>query len=258
MDGKSGIPSSIPQEEEAPPSYNDVNSPKLPSPKYEEPSETTSKYYSHQIQHQLRSLTLQISSIQTQKDLVSHAKDERILQLLTNQVQTYLSDFATSGKAKGTLVLVPSDAFEDEKTLPANASLHGADDFYRVVRVKDKAADGEKDEMFWKDRAMAARLVRYLTPVPDPREQELPPRRIEPEKKGGGIFGWGRRSSTKSPIDQPRSPVKTEPIEQLTDRVVSFIFVFSLLQSLACTSIISISISIRARYLGRLKKLVGF
>lgn len=223
MDTKSGFPSSSnSQEEEAPPSYDDTTSPKLPTPKYQEPIDSTTRYYSHQIQDQLQSLTLQISSIQSQKDLVSHAKDEHILQLLTTQIQIYLSDFASSGKAKGTLVLVPADAFQDDKTLPADASSHGSDDFYRVVRMRDKAADGEKDDMFWKDRAMAGRLVGYLTPPPDPRKRELPPRKVEPEKKsGGGLFGWGRRSSTKSPIEQqPRSPVQAEPISQPGDRVV--------------------------------------
>ena len=224
MDSKSEFPSSNSQKEEAPPSYyNDTTSPKLPTPKYQEPPDSATKYYSHQIQDQLQSLTLQISSIQTQKDLVSHAKDELILQLLTTQIQIYLSDFATSGKEKGTLVLVPADAFEDDKTLPANASSYGSDDFYRVVRLRDKAADEEKNDMFWKDKAMASRLVGYLSPAPDPRKLELPPRKAEPEKKSGGLFGWGRKNSTKSPIEEPRSPVKAEPVQQLGDRVVSLI-----------------------------------
>jgi hypothetical protein len=93
MDSKSQVPAYNENEsnDPAPPSYSETISSRYP------PSSSTSQYYSSQIQSQLSSLTSQISSLQTQKDILSHAHDEKILSLLTLDIQLYLTDFAKEG-----------------------------------------------------------------------------------------------------------------------------------------------------------------
>src|SRR5271168_3209240 len=106
MDSKPPIPpsSNDNDNDKSPPSYTESISTNTTSPL----NSFTSQPYSTQIQFQLRSLATQITSLQTQKSLLSRAKDEKILSLLTTQIQIYLSDFAQTGLRKGTLVLVPA------------------------------------------------------------------------------------------------------------------------------------------------------
>lgn len=184
-------------DEEAPPAYSDSSYSAYPPSS----SSTPQNYYSCQIQSQLSNLTTQISSIQTQRDALSHAQDEKILSLLTNDIQIYLSDLAKTGLRKGTLILIPANAVEDEKALPADFDFTESDEFARVVRVRDKGGDsyGESPKWFWRDEDMAKRLAGYLRPKPDPRTLELPARKEEatpkPEASSGRSF-WGRKKST--------------------------------------------------------------
>jgi len=191
MDTKHPVPPSAPFDdaETAPPSYTD--------------SITTSSYYSTQIRSQLSTLTHQISSLQTQKSLLSHARDEKILSLLTTQIQIYLSDFANSGLQKGTLILVPANGMTDENALPTDYDFRDAEEYDRVVRVRSKE-EREGEMMYWRDEDMAQRLAGYLKPPPDPREMELPPRREEvlvprEEPKSRGFWGSRKKSVTKTP-----------------------------------------------------------
>jgi hypothetical protein len=198
MDTK--FPMSTPQEEAAPPAYTesasttDYQPQNEPIPAASQPHSSTSQYYSHQIQDQLQSLTSQIKSVETQKSLLSHAQDEKILSLLTTQIQIYLSDWAKSGLHRGTLILVPSVAIPDEKALPVDFDFKDPDTYDRVVRVRDKEAEDHGEGMwFWNDEEKALRLARYLRPKKDLKNAELPPRKPESEKGRG--WGWKRGNS---------------------------------------------------------------
>lgn len=204
MDAKRVVPSSY-DEEVAPPAYTDD------VPAYQ-PYSSTSQYYSHQIQDQLQSITTQISSLDTQKSLLSHAKDERVLSLLTTQIQNYLSDFSKAGLHKGTLILVPAQGLEDENAVPVSYDFRKSDEYDKFVRVNDKEMDKSSDDglMFWKDEDMARRLAGYLRPSRDPENKELPPRKEEikaaaqqtsPNESRGF---WGRK---KSAIEIPRRSI---------------------------------------------------
>jgi hypothetical protein len=206
MDSKSRMPSAK-YEEEAPPAYSDSSYSTYPTSS----SSTSQNYYSSQIQSQLSNLTTQISSIQTQRDALSHAQDEKILSLLTNDIQIYLSDLAKTGLRKGTLVLIPANAVEDEKALPADFDFAESDEFARVVRVKDKEGDDSRKSprWFWRDEDMANRLASYLQPKPDPRTLELPARKEEimpkPEASTSRGF-WGRKKSTTVVPERKQEP----------------------------------------------------
>jgi hypothetical protein len=189
MDTKHPIPPSFDDAETAPPSYTE--------------SINTSSSYSTQIRSQLSNLTHQISSLQTQKSLLSHAQDEKILSLLTIQIQIYLSDFANSGLKKGTLILVPANGMTDENALPTDYDFRDAEEYDRVVRVRSKE-EREWEMMYWRDEDMAQRLAGYLKPPPDPRKMELPPRKEEvvvpqEEPKARGFWRSRKKSVTKSP-----------------------------------------------------------
>jgi hypothetical protein len=183
-----------------------------PPPAYSESSystytsTSTSQYYSSQIQQQLSSLTTQVSSVHMQRELLSHAQDEKILSLLTSDIQIYLCDFAKSGMQRGTLILIPARGIEDENALPADYDFMEAGGFDRVVRVKDKESDslGGTQTWYWRNEDMAHRLARCLRPPSDPTAIELPLRNVEPKPKvesssNRGFWGW-KRGKKESPL----------------------------------------------------------
>ena len=206
MDSKQGFPPSSCDDEPAPPSYNDA----LSTPY--NPSSSTSQYYSQQIQSQLHTLTTQISSLKTQKSLLAHAQDEKILSLLTTQIQLYLSAFAKSGLHRGTLILVPAKGLEEENALPTefeDKKKEGIIEYDQLVRIRDKEGnyDEEGEMWFWNDEPMARRLVGYLKPTPDLKNAPLPPRKqevkaaaAEPSSSRGF---WGRKKSSAKAAEQP-------------------------------------------------------
>jgi len=208
MDSKGPLTPSTSYDDDdaAPPSYSETLSSKYVS------SSSASQYYSSQIQSQLHSLTTQISSLQTQKSLLSHAQDEKILSLLTHQIQIYLSDFAKTGLQKGTLILVPAQGLQDQNALPMEYDFKDPEEYDRVVRVRDKEDDeygGQK--WFWRDEEMAVRLAGYLRPEPDPRTMELPPRKEEiaaqqqqaESSSSSGKWSWGRKKSIAKAAERP-------------------------------------------------------
>ncbi|TAQ83928.1 hypothetical protein B7494_g7747 [Chlorociboria aeruginascens] len=165
MDSKIPMPSHD-REEAAPPSYSES---------ILSPSAAISTYYRTQIQSQLATLSTEISSLSTQKTLLSHANDEKILSLLTTQIQIYLSRFAQSGLRRGTLILVPAQGLEDDHAQPCDYDFKDPEEFDDVARVRGKE-DGEGETWYWRNEEMARRLVDYLRPTRDLRNQELPPR----------------------------------------------------------------------------------
>jgi len=201
MDTKSAIPTSN-DEESAPPAYTEA------VPAYQ-PYSPTSQYYSHQIQDQLQSITTQIKSLETQKSLLSHAKDEKILSLLTTQIQIYLSDFAKTGLHKGTLILVPAKGVEDKNAVPVEYDFKNSDEYDTIVRVNDKEADGYGEGyMFWRDEDMARRLAGYLRPAKDLKNAELPPRKeqikaTEQASQTATRGFWGRKKSSAMGAERP-------------------------------------------------------
>ncbi|TVY82239.1 hypothetical protein LSUE1_G002103 [Lachnellula suecica] len=216
MDSKQPIP---------PPAFNDADT---APPSYTD-SINTSSYYSAQIRSQLSDLTHQISSLQTQKSLLSHAQDEKILALLTNQIQTYLSDFANSGLKRGTLILVPANGLSDKNAQPSGYDFKNPDEYDVVNRVRSKEDESSGDMMYWGDEAMAQRLAGYLRPPPDLRKVELPPRIeqvVMPQQESKSKGFWGRKKSiTKpalAPVERqvPTSSTTKMPSEASGDRVV--------------------------------------
>ena len=200
-------PSSSYNDEAAPPSYSETISSKYI------PDASTSQYYSSQIQSQLHDLTTTISSLQTQKTLLSHAQDEKVLSLLTHQIQLYLSDFAKTGLQKGTLILVPAQGLEDPNAIPMEYDFKDPEEYDRVVRVRDKEEDeyGSGQKWFWRDEDMAMRLVGYLRPKPDPKTMELPPRKEEiaaqqqqaEASSSSGKWSWSRKKSSTKVAERP-------------------------------------------------------
>jgi hypothetical protein len=200
-------PSSSYNDEAAPPSYSETVFSKYI------PDASTSQYYSSQIQSQLHDLTTTISSLQTQKSLLSHAQDEKILSLLTHQIQLYLSDFAKTGLQKGTLILVPAQGLEDLNALPMEYDFKDPEEYDRVVRVRDKEEGeyGGGQKWFWRDEDMAVRLAGYLRPKPDPKTMELPPRKegiaAQQEQSeyssSSGKWSWSRKKSSAKAAERP-------------------------------------------------------
>jgi len=223
MDSKYGLPTSHEEEAALPPSYNETvtpgTAPKLDPPKYI-PTGTTAQIFSHQIQDQLHSITSQINSLQTQKVLLSNAKDEKILSLLTTQIQHFLAQFAQAGLQKGRLVLVPDNGIEDKKAMPTTYDLKKTDEYDRVIRIVDKEGDGfgQEETWYWRDRAMARRLAGYLTPAPDPYTAELPARKEEiTPSSGRGL--WGRITSGSKSQVQPVAKPGPIPSESSAEKI---------------------------------------
>ncbi|KAG9235771.1 hypothetical protein BJ875DRAFT_482874 [Amylocarpus encephaloides] len=207
MDSKQPIPSNTYQDEDpAPPSYS--------------ASISASTYYSSQIRSQLGTLSSTITALESQKSLLASACDEKILSLLTTQIQIFLSDFANSGLKKGTLILVPRNGLTDDHAVPTDYDFKSEDEYDRVVRVRSKE-DSPYDEFssepremwFWRDEEMALRLAKHLKPPPDPRKAELPPRQepvapTPPAEASSSRGFWGRKKpSGKPPLITPPTPV---------------------------------------------------
>ncbi len=200
--------------EAPPPSYTET------APSYSTSSAPTSKYFSTQIQLQLSTLTSQISSNRTQKHLLSDAHDEKILTLLTYHIQDFLTSFANSGLYNGTLILVPSSAFGDEKVTPTDYDFRDPEMFDRVVRVSDKEGTGER--WFWDDEEMARRLARYLNPKRDPETLRLPPRKeevkqVEEARASPSKGFWGRKKSVGKRVEKPVPVESVQPSKYAGD-----------------------------------------
>lgn len=222
MDSKTPPPPSSydNNEESAPPSYSSIISTPVTS--------STSQYYSTQIASQLTNLTSRISSLQVQKRLLSHAQDEHLLSLLTPQIQLYLSDFANTGLQRGTLILIPAAGLEGESALPCEYDFKNPDEYDRVVRVRDKAAEEYEagPKWFWHDEEMAERLAGYLRPKADLRTLELPPRKEEivqqqtgqSSSSGSSKWGWGRKKTAERP---PLTPVEPRAAPEKSDTKLS-------------------------------------
>ncbi|KAF7908888.1 uncharacterized protein EAE98_012446 [Botrytis deweyae] len=214
MDSK--IPIHDHDDEPAPPSYMDSLSSSSVSPaasKTSGPSAlpSTSTSYGTQIQSQLNHLRTQFSSIQTQKSLLEHAQEEKILSLLTTQIQIYLSEFANTGLRKGTLLLIPAHCIQNEKAQPL--------EFDRENPGYDVSVEiGDKESLnggswFWEDEDMAKRLAEALKPRPElPSRQvvaKTDPKKVAPSPTGNISRFWGRKSSSKS----DEKPVLVEDVK---------------------------------------------
>lgn len=168
-------------------------------------------------------MTTQINSIQTQKSLLNHAKDEQILSLLTPQIQHYLSEFAKAGLQQGQLILVPGRAVKGENAMPNGLEAGDA-----VVRVMDKeGGEGEGGGMwFWKDEEMAKRLAAYLRPGPKPRAvaAEVSSRKEEGAGGSGGGSGrgfWGRLKGGGGKVEvKEEFKAARRPEESKADKIV--------------------------------------
>jgi hypothetical protein len=195
---------------EAPPAYSDT----ISSFTITNANSSPSSYYSSQISFQLRTLTSQISSLETQKVLFNHAQEENILAILTTHIQTYLSDFATTGLSKGTLILVPANGLQSPDARPTDSYFRDPNDYDRMVKVRGKDDGAEDGSWYWHDENMAERLARCLKPVQDPRTRELPPRkeeiRVQEKKKeeGRGFWGW-KKGAVKARLVEERRVEKS-------------------------------------------------
>ena len=184
--------------EAAPPSYNEIISPSF-SNLFPYSASSASQYYSAQIQDQLRSLTAQIRSAQTQRSLLTHGNDEQILTLLATEIQIFFSGFTNSGLQRGTLILVPSGAVQEGAT-PMEYDFRDPEEYDRVLRVRNKE-EKESGEWFWKDEEMARRLARYLSPTPS--WKQLPSRRddgSEDDEPRPAVKAFVKRTQ-KTPVE---------------------------------------------------------
>ncbi|KAF7950504.1 hypothetical protein EAE96_007787 [Botrytis aclada] len=214
MDSKTPIHNH--DDEPAPPSYTDSVSSSSVSPAVSKtsgsssfPSSSTS--YGTQIQSQLNHLRTQFSSLQTQKSLLEHAQEEKILSLLTAQIQIYLSEFANTGLRKGTLLLIPAHCLQNEKAQPLEFDREnpGYDVFVEI---------GDKESLnggswFWEDEDMAKRLSEALRPCP-----ELPSRQVVAKTDSKKVVpspagNVGRFLGKKFTLKSPEKPVLAEDVK---------------------------------------------
>ncbi|QSZ36057.1 hypothetical protein DSL72_007181 [Monilinia vaccinii-corymbosi] len=224
MDSK--LPTHENDDGSAPPSYLDsLSSPSPVASKIPGPSASKSTTYGSQIQTQLTHLSTQFSLIQKQKSLLAHAREEKLLSLLTSHIQSYLSDFANAGARKGRLILIPTQCLENERAEPLD--FHGEDNSgYDVfVEVGDKESL-DSGVWFWDDEDLAARLAGALRPSP-----ELPPRQPVTQQQqsdnavvnqaGSSSRFWKKRSSSKM-VEKPAlvgdmkvAPAVSEPRDKV-------------------------------------------
>ncbi|PQE30381.1 hypothetical protein CJF32_00008355 [Rutstroemia sp. NJR-2017a WRK4] len=205
MDSKQKLPSYEYDGEAAPPSYDESFSnvaAAMPGPSTSRPS------YSTEIEAQLSQLTTRITSVQMQKALLSHAQEQKVLALLTTQIQNYISEFANAGSNKGTLMLIPAHCLENEMAQPCEFEKEHPNEFNRFWTVGDKE-NMSSDRWFWKDEDMAERMAGYLRPTP-----ELPSRPAIAPKSTDSDSGKERDSSEQNaePKDKVLMEVKAEEI----------------------------------------------
>ncbi|CZS96073.1 hypothetical protein WAI453_009734 [Rhynchosporium graminicola] len=228
MDSKNAVPAYT-EGDAGPPSYDDTI-----SSHHTTAASPTSQYYSSQIQSQLKTLNAQIASIQTQRDILSHVQEEKILSLLAHHIHLYISDFANTGLRKGSLILVPAKAIQDPKAIPTDYDFSEPSEYDRVVKVTDKEIDrygATQDLWYWEDENMAMRLAGYLRPsLPDPRTVDLPKRQeqvpLPTQFKSWGFFGKKKREE-RPPLIEERKDESSQPKAGVTslgregeDRVV--------------------------------------
>lgn len=195
----------------APPSYLDSLSSASPkTSKISGPSTSKSTSYGSQIQSQLNNLSTQFSSLQTQKSLLAHAQEEKILSLLTTQIQIYLSGFANTGLRKGTLILIPAQCLQNEKAQPLEFDQEDKSTYDVFVEVGDKESLNG-GTWFWEDEEMAERLAAALKP-----STELPSRETVTQKgSNAGVLSQGvnRFWKKKSSLKNVETPVLVEDMK---------------------------------------------
>lgn len=202
----------------APPSYIDALSSASPSAS-KIPEALTSSFTSHgsTIQSQLNHLSTQFSALQTQKAVLAHAQEEKILSLLTAHIAAYLSDFANTGLKKGTVVLVPAQCVQDKKAHCLEFDQEDKPSYNLWVEVGDKESLNG-GTWFWEDEEMAKRLARALTPHPElparPDLTQKTSKNVVVSQGGNKSRFWSRKSSSKkveSLIDaKPKDSVSME------------------------------------------------
>ncbi|ATZ56693.1 hypothetical protein BCIN_13g05280 [Botrytis cinerea B05.10] len=213
---ESKIPRQDHDDEPAPPSYMDALSSSSVSPAVSKTSgsstfPSTSTSYGTQIQTQLNHLRTQFSSLQTQKSLLEYAQEEKILSLLTTQIQIYLSEFANTGLRKGTLLLLPAHCLQNEKAQPLDFDREnpGYDVFVEI---------GDKESLnggswFWENEDMAKRLAEALKPRPELLSRQavakIDSKKVAPSSTGNISRFWSRKSSSKS----EEKPVLVEDVK---------------------------------------------
>jgi hypothetical protein len=198
MDSKQKLPSYEYDGEAAPPSYDEsfsnVSS-AMPGPSASRPS------YSTEIEAQISRLTTRITSVQMQKALLSHAQEQKVLALLTTQIQNYISEFANAGSNKGTLMLIPAHCLENEMAQPCEFEKEHPNEFNRFWTVGGKE-NTSFDRWFWKDEDMAERLAGYLRPTPElPSRPAIAPKSADSGKSGSNSF-WRKKLTSKA-VEKP-------------------------------------------------------
>ncbi|KAI9645116.1 hypothetical protein NHQ30_005850 [Ciborinia camelliae] len=192
----------------APPSYLDSLSSHSSASRIPEPSKSTS--YGSQIQSQLNHISTQFTSLETQKSLAAHAQEHKILSLLSNRIQIYLSEFANTGLRKGTLILIPAQCLANEKAEPLDFQGEDKSGYDAFVQVGDK--EGLNGGVwFWEDEDMAERLAGALKPF---RELPSRPNPAVVSQRGSSSRFWRRKSSSKNE-DVKASSAVSEPTDKV-------------------------------------------
>ena len=187
-----------------------------------------------QIQSQLNTLLNDIRTTTQQKSLLQTSKGSKLLSLLTPPISSFLTNFATSGLQKGTLILVPASGMKDETALPVDYIFSdNAHEYTKYVRVSDEDSErrieefrrekqkfgygyvaedenGEGEDLWWwNDEVMAKRLASQLRPVQKAAERELPARPVVNKDIGSSKSSFWSRSKRKEK-EVEKVPVTTE------------------------------------------------
>jgi hypothetical protein len=132
-----------------------------------------------------------------QKALLSQAQEQRVLALLTTQIQNYISEFANAGLEKGTLMLIPAHCLENEMAQPCEFEKEHPNEYNKFWTIVDKE-NTSSDRWFWKNEDMAERLAGYLRPAPElPSRPVIAPKSTESGKSGSNSF-WRKKSTSKA------------------------------------------------------------
>ncbi|ESZ89653.1 hypothetical protein SBOR_9962 [Sclerotinia borealis F-4128] len=199
---KSKLPTYANNDEPAPPSYTESFSSSYSSPATSKisipvssPSSSSTYGIQAQIQTQLSHLSTQYHTYQTQKTLLAHAHEQKILSLLTDQIQIYLSEFATTGLRKGTLIMIPAHCLANENATPLEFG--GEDTGVSAYDVFVEVGDTDKESLevnggvwYWEDEDMAERLAGSLNSF-----AELPSRQAVAQQNTVAVQGSGSSSS---------------------------------------------------------------
>lgn len=112
-----------------------------------------------QIRDEILDLSVRFQSVLVQRREDQITNDERILDILREEIRVFLNDYISSALPKATLLLVPAGVIPDN-SVNALDDLRDEDDFGRLVQVVTDGKENEsRNESSWEGRDMTERLA---------------------------------------------------------------------------------------------------